>query len=155
MDGQSGVSPPKTLQDTFGRTFPYVRLSITDVCNFRCQYCLPNGYRCSGSLDFLRLDEIGRLVAALAALGVRKIRLTGGEPTVRSIRSVSMTTNGVMRCKLAAHQRLAGYARPGPFPVHHPLGQARASLGGQEGVSADWIRRCWLRLERPANRRNS
>ena len=108
MDGQSGAFPPKTLQDTFGRTFPYVRLSITDVCNFRCQYCLPNGYQCGGSSDFLHLDEIGRLVAALAARGVRKIRLTGGEPTVRSdfteivrcvaahpaIEHTALTTNG-------------------------------------------------------------
>ncbi len=108
MDGQSGASSPRTLQDTFGRTFPYVRLSITDVCNFRCQYCLPNGYQCSGAADFLRRDEIGRLVAALAALGVRKIRLTGGEPTVRpdfteivrcvaahpAIEHTAFTTNG-------------------------------------------------------------
>jgi cyclic pyranopterin phosphate synthase len=59
-----------------------LRLSITDVCNFRCEYCLPNGYQ-KGPRDFLTLAEIRRLIAAFAELGIRKLRITGGEPLVR------------------------------------------------------------------------
>lgn len=95
------------LKDSFGRKFPYLRLSVTEVCNFRCTYCLPNGYQKSDR-DFLTLPEIRRLVAAFAELGTHKIRLTGGEPTVRGdlidiahavsgtpgIRTVALTTNG-------------------------------------------------------------
>ena len=96
------------LKDSFGRSFPYLRLSITDVCNFRCNYCLPNGYRRNGKLSFLTLSEIEHIVNAFAALGVHKIRLTGGEPTVRkdfsdiahlisknpNITQLALTTNG-------------------------------------------------------------
>ena len=97
------------LTDSFGRTFPYIRLSITDVCNFKCGYCLPNGYfKQENKPGFLTLDEISNLVSALSELGVYKIRLTGGEPTVRKdffdilknikskgkINNLVMTTNG-------------------------------------------------------------
>jgi len=98
------------LRDNFGRTFPYIRLSITDVCNFKCGYCLPNGYQVdkSDNRKFLHIDEIKRLAKALSELGVCKIRLTGGEPTVRKdffdivkilknesgIKKVVITTNG-------------------------------------------------------------
>ena len=73
------------LKDSFGRIFPYIRLSITDVCNFKCGYCLPNGYQVdkSDNRKFLHLDEIKRLSKVFSKLGVQKIRLTGGEPTVR------------------------------------------------------------------------
>ena len=73
------------LKDTFGRKFPYIRMSITDVCNFKCGYCLPNGYQVdkSDNRKFLHIDEIKRLAKALSELGVCKIRLTGGESTVR------------------------------------------------------------------------
>ena len=75
----------KILSDTFGRKFPYIRLSITDVCNFRCTYCLPPGYKKNpGDMrSFMSAEEISRLVKALSELGVCRIRLTGGEPTVR------------------------------------------------------------------------
>ena len=98
------------LIDSFGRTFPYIRLSITDVCNFKCGYCLPNGYQIdkSDNRKFLHLDEIRRLAKVFSNLGVNKIRLTGGEPTVRNdffeiikilkheagIKKVVITTNG-------------------------------------------------------------
>lgn len=95
------------LKDSFGRNFPYLRLSVTEVCNFRCTYCLPNGYQ-QTDRDFLTLPEIRRLATAFADLGTHKIRLTGGEPTVRrdlfdiahavsslaTIRTVALTTNG-------------------------------------------------------------
>ncbi len=65
------------LIDSFGRTFPYIRLSITDVCNFKCGYCLPNGYQIdkSDNRKFLHLDEIRRLAKVFSKLGVNKIRL--------------------------------------------------------------------------------
>jgi len=58
------------IADNFGRRFPYLRLSITDVCNFRCSYCLPDGYKKTGCESYLSRDEIVRLVTAFARLGV-------------------------------------------------------------------------------------
>ena len=107
----------RDLQDTFGRKFPYIRLSITDICNFKCTYCLPQGYKKNpGDMrSFMSANEISSLVRALSELGVRKIRLTGGEPTVRkdffdilknmkqnsNIPKVTMTTNGYQLNKIA------------------------------------------------------
>ena len=73
------------LKDSFGRKFPYIRLSITDVCNFKCGYCLPNGFQKdkNDNIKFLSSEEIEKLAKGLSELGVSKIRLTGGEPTVR------------------------------------------------------------------------
>lgn len=110
--------------DRYGRRFPYLRLSLTEACNFRCGYCLPDGYAGSAQ-GFLRIDEIARLLRALAALGMHKIRLTGGEPSLRrdlveiialcaatpGIRSLAMTTNGVLLRKRAAAWRAAGLQR--------------------------------------------
>lgn len=97
------------LQDGIGRRFEYLRLSLTDVCNFRCTYCLPDGYKkpCSKPTE-LSVEEIRRAVSGFAELGLWKVRLTGGEPTLRrdfeevaravsevpGIRRVAMTTNG-------------------------------------------------------------
>ena len=107
----------KTLTDTFGRKFPYIRLSITDVCNYKCTYCLPQGYKkiAGDTRSFMSGEEISRLTKALSELGVCKIRLTGGEPTVRkdffdilkdmkqnsNIPKVTMTTNGYRLNKIA------------------------------------------------------
>ena len=112
------------LIDSFGRTFPYIRLSITDVCNFKCGYCLPNGYQIdkSDNRKFLKLKEIGRLTKALSELGVSKIRLTGGEPTVRKdffdiikvikessgIKKTVITTNGYHLDKIASKIKASG-----------------------------------------------
>ena len=105
------------LQDSFGRRFPYIRLSITDVCNFKCGYCLPNGYQKdkSDNRTFLSLEEVQRLAKGLSQLGISKIRLTGGEPTVRKdffdivkilkqnsgIKKTVITTNGYKLNQLA------------------------------------------------------
>lgn len=110
------------LTDGFGRSFPYLRLSLTEACNFRCSYCLPDGYQADGRPQFLAVEEIGRLVRAFAALGMYKIRLTGGEPSLRKdleqviqtvarvpgIDKVAITTNG---CLLP--RRLPGWHRAG------------------------------------------
>ena len=96
------------LQDSVGRRFHYLRLSVTDVCNFRCNYCLPDGYQKKGKNKFLNVEEIGTLVSAFAELGTSKIRITGGEPSLRrdlpeiiarckqtaGIEKVAMTSNG-------------------------------------------------------------
>ena len=98
------------LEDKFGRRFHYLRMSITDVCNYRCDYCLPNGYQGGKPEGFLSLDEIDTLVAAFAGLGTQKIRVTGGEPSLRNdlseiisrirghqgIDHIGMTTNGFL-----------------------------------------------------------
>ena len=113
---------PEALQDAFGRIFPYLRLSLTDVCNFRCQYCLPKGYVCSSKPNFLSVQEIERLLNAFTSLGVVKVRLTGGEPTIRqdfkeiakcvsantSIKQVAFTTNGYQLHQHAHTWRQAG-----------------------------------------------
>jgi cyclic pyranopterin phosphate synthase len=114
----------KTLSDTFGRKFPYIRLSITDVCNYSCTYCLPQGYKKTpgDTRSFMSAQEISRLTKALSELGVCKIRLTGGEPTVRkdffdilkdmkqnsNIPKVTMTTNGYRLDKIAEQLCEAG-----------------------------------------------
>ena len=96
------------LTDNFGRRFYYLRLSITDVCNFSCDYCLPDGYQCNNDREFLSLAEIKRVASAFADLGTEKIRITGGEPSLRrdlpevirlckqtpGIKKVAITTNG-------------------------------------------------------------
>lgn len=106
-----------TLVDGFGRTFPYLRLSLTEACNYRCSYCLPNGYQADGRPTFLTLEELQRLVRGFAAVGMRKIRLTGGEPSLRKdlpsiiaavaatqgVQKIALTTNG---CLLPKHVRL-------------------------------------------------
>ena len=111
-----------TLIDPHGRSFSYLRLSITDVCNYRCQYCLPDGYKKNGQTQFLSADEIENLVTGLAGLGLWKVRLTGGEPTIRKdfteiaarisaipgIRRLATTTNGYLLAENADLWRKAG-----------------------------------------------
>ncbi|MFT5276509.1 MAG: cyclic pyranopterin phosphate synthase [Glaciecola sp.] len=96
------------LIDKFGRRFEYLRLSITDVCNFSCQYCLPNGYQCDTPRDFMSTGELNMIVQAFAKMGTKKVRITGGEPSLRNdltkiieqtahvpgIEQVAITTNG-------------------------------------------------------------
>ena len=105
------------LKDSFGRKFPYIRLSISDVCNLKCGYCLPDGYKIdkSDNRTFINTGEIKRLAKALSELGVSKIRLTGGEPTIRKdffeivkiikensgIKKTVITTNGYKLDKIA------------------------------------------------------
>jgi cyclic pyranopterin phosphate synthase len=112
----------RVLEDAAGRRLHYLRLSITDRCNFRCVYCLPDGCGAAAGPDPLRLDEIRRLVRGFADLGFWKVRLTGGEPTVRrdvvevvravaatpGVRKVGLTTNGYRLDALAPALRSAG-----------------------------------------------
>lgn len=99
------------LADRYGRRFPYLRLSIIPACNFRCSYCLPHGYRAeAGVAGPLSLDEITRLLRGFAEMGMHKLRITGGEPSVRhdltavlrtaaaipGVDTLAMTTNGTL-----------------------------------------------------------
>ena len=69
--------------DPFGRRITYLRLSVTDRCDLRCTYCMPERMKFLPRADLLSLDELDRLASAFVGLGVRKLRLTGGEPLVR------------------------------------------------------------------------
>lgn len=111
------------LADRFGRQFPYVRLSLLEACNFRCSYCLPEGYRAQpGVPPPLQRAEIARLLRAFAGVGMRKLRLTGGEPSLRrdltgiietaaatpGVRTVALTTNGSVLRRRRAEWQAAG-----------------------------------------------
>lgn len=112
----------RPLIDAHGRTFRYLRLSVTDACNFRCEYCLPNGFEAKEKEPELTLNEIKNLVSAFAARGFEKVRITGGEPTVRrdlveivrmvaltpGVRKVALSTNGTRLKELARPLREAG-----------------------------------------------
>jgi cyclic pyranopterin phosphate synthase len=114
--------PAHGLEDALGRRLHYLRLSITDRCNFRCVYCLPDGCGAAAGPAPLTLPEIRRLVRGFADLGFWKVRLTGGEPTVRrdvtevvravaetpGVRKVGLTTNGYRLDALAPALRDAG-----------------------------------------------
>lgn len=110
------------LVDTLGRRFYYLRLSVTDICNFRCKYCLPNGYAAGDKKTFLSPIECERLATAFARLGTQKVRLTGGEPSLRAdladiihrvsavegINTVALTTNGYRLAKRITEWKHAG-----------------------------------------------
>ena len=110
MRQRTGVAPA-VLADRFGRIHRSLRVSITDRCNLRCRYCMPaEGMQWLPGAAIANADELERLTAVLAGLGVTDIRVTGGEPLVRAdvteivgrlralpgIREISMTTNGVL-----------------------------------------------------------
>ena len=114
------------MQDSFGRTIDYLRLSVTERCNLRCRYCMEEaGVPKRSHAEMLRLEELAEIGGAAVALGVRKIRLTGGEPLVRRglldlCRSLSalpglselcLTTNGAQLARFAAPLRAAGVSR--------------------------------------------
>ncbi len=114
------------MKDSHGRTIDYLRISLTDRCNFRCIYCMPEEGVCPMSHDeILSLEEIERLVAVAARYGIKSVRLTGGEPLVRKgvadlvaaltgiegIENISMTTNGVLLPKMAEDLKRAGLNR--------------------------------------------
>ena len=114
------------ITDTFGRALRNLRISVTDRCNLRCQYCMPEeDYVWLAREDILQFEEVGALVDVLADLGVDKVRLTGGEPLLRRdladlvrllarkprIRDLALTTNGVLLAEHAPALRAAGLHR--------------------------------------------
>jgi cyclic pyranopterin phosphate synthase len=122
---QDGPGGPSALIDRFGRRVTYLRLSLTDRCDFRCVYCMRPGQRFAGRDRVLSMDELAAVAAAFVDLGVRKIRLTGGEPLLRAgtlglmrriaslpgLTELVITTNGSRLERLAAPLRQAGVRR--------------------------------------------
>lgn len=111
------------MYDCFDRRIDYLRISVTDKCNLRCRYCLPEeGVPCRGHDELLRHEQIVEVVRAAVGLGLTKIRLTGGEPLVRrgivelvamiravpGVRHLGMTTNGTLLARHAAGLKGAG-----------------------------------------------
>ncbi len=117
--------PGRVMIDSFGRHLHYLRVSLTDACNLRCVYCMPEDIRFRPAASLMQDDELLTLVRVGASLGVNKIRLTGGEPTVRrgvvdlvraiksipGIERVVMTTNGVKLAELAEPLARAGLSQ--------------------------------------------
>src|SRR5690349_1276645 len=117
-------------RDTLGRPIRDLRISVMDRCNFRCPYCMPretfhDKYRFLGSRERLSFEEIVRLTRLFVSLGVRKLRLTGGEPLLRAnladlvsdlseipnVEDIALTTNGVLLAKYASELKAAGLKR--------------------------------------------
>ena len=130
------------MRDSCGRTIDYLRLSVTDLCNYRCQYCMPpEGVEKRLHSDILSIEELAEIAAAAVRCGVKKIRLTGGEPLVRrgivdicrgvaalpGIREGDMTTNGILLPELAKPLREAG--------LHRLNGKELGSIGIYAGES--------------------
>ena len=112
------VAGPSPLVDPFGRAISYVRVSVTDRCDYRCVYCMSEDMRFLPKRDVLSLEEIDRLVGAFVRLGTKRVRITGGEPLVRrdvttlfralsrrfdeGLRELTLTTNGSQLARHAA-----------------------------------------------------
>jgi cyclic pyranopterin phosphate synthase len=122
------ASPSSAMTDPFGRTISYLRVSVTDRCDLRCFYCMSEDMTFLPKADLLTLEELDRLCSAFIAKGVRKLRLTGGEPLVRRnvmslVRSLSrhldtgalneltLTTNGSQLARFAGELRDCGIRR--------------------------------------------
>lgn len=116
----------RIVLDRFHRKIDYLRVSVTDRCNLRCRYCMPaDGVALKDPGEILSLEEIARLVRCASELGVKKVRLTGGEPLVRKglgslvaqinampgVEEISLTTNGVLLARQAADLKAAGIDR--------------------------------------------
>ena len=117
---------PDSLIDLHGRVIDYMRVSITDLCNLRCVYCMPpEGIQLLSHSDILSYEEILTVIRVAHRMGVRKIRITGGEPLVRrgvldfisrlaryeGIEDIGLTTNGVLLAAMAADLKEAGLNR--------------------------------------------
>lgn len=115
-----------TLVDRFGRVHDYLRISVTDRCNLRCVYCMPaEGMQFEPYENILRYEEIAAVVSAVAKMGVRKLRITGGEPLVRKeiekligmlsaipgIEDIALTTNAIFLAQKAEALKQAGLTR--------------------------------------------
>jgi cyclic pyranopterin phosphate synthase len=120
------AGPPRVSHDQFGRAIEYLRISVTDRCNFRCVYCMPlDGLEWLPKADILSYEEIASIVRQLAPQGLRRLRITGGEPTIRpdleqllrllratpGIEDVALSTNGVKLPAMAASLAAAGLNR--------------------------------------------
>lgn len=137
--------------DPFGRHVTYLRLSVTDRCDLRCTYCMPERMRFSPRASLLSLEELDRVASAFVRLGVRKLRLTGGEPLVRrnilwlverlsrhlgsgALDELTMTTNGTRLAELAGQLAGLGIRRINVSLDHlDPAQYSRITRGGDIG----------------------
>lgn len=114
------------LVDRFGRTIEYLRLSVTDRCDLRCAYCIPEGFKGFEEPEhWLTFDELERLLGVFAGLGLKRVRLTGGEPLLRrnvvdlcrrisalpGVEDLSLSTNATQLAKMAGDLKQAGVTR--------------------------------------------
>ena len=152
-------SAQETLVDRFGRTVDYIRISVTDRCDFRCVYCMEPDTRFVPHNEVLTLEELAFVARAFTELGVKKIRLTGGEPLVRrnvlklmqdistlpGLRELVLTTNGSQLERLAGPIKAAGVKRinisldsldPERFARITRTGQLAPVLAGIEAARA-------------------
>ncbi|MBS0408775.1 MAG: GTP 3',8-cyclase MoaA [Proteobacteria bacterium] len=124
----SGAEAPTGLVDSFGRTVTYLRVSVTDRCDLRCVYCMSEHMRFLPKAEVLTLEELDRIASAFVGLGVRKLRLTGGEPLVRkglmtlverlsrhlksgALEELTLTTNGTRLAEFAPELARHGVRR--------------------------------------------
>ena len=166
------------MHDSYGRRINYLRISLTDACNLRCVYCMPEHMQFQARHALMTDDEILTLVRVGASLGVNKIRLTGGEPTIRpgivdlvraiahvpGIQDLAMTTNGVLLDKLARPLADAGLQRAnisidtldaGQVSPHHALGSYRRCVARHSRRRGGWAdaAQAQLRGRAPLQRR--
>ena len=124
--GTASGAPESALIDRFGRRLSYLRVSVTDKCDLRCSYCMPKGFHgFEEPENWLNFDEIQRVVAVFARLGVARVRLTGGEPLLRrglpdlvqrlsqlpGLDDISLSSNATQLAKHAQALRHAGLKR--------------------------------------------
>lgn len=148
------------MKDNHGRTIDYLRISLTDRCNLRCIYCMPEeGVNQMSHEDILRIEEIEEAVRVAAQMGITRVRLTGGEPLVRKgvvdliraikdtpgIENIAMTTNGVLLPRMAEELKAAGLSRvnisldtldPDQFAMITRRGTLEDTLAGIEAALA-------------------
>jgi cyclic pyranopterin phosphate synthase len=139
------LAPP--LIDRFGRAITYLRVSVTDRCDFRCTYCMAEDMTFVPRKELLALEEIDRLASAFIARGVRKVRLTGGEPLVRrnilwliealsrhlgdGLEELTLTTNGSLR-------RSSACSHAGVISIRSCAASMRRTAPGSRSRSTRW-----------------
>ncbi len=144
------------MRDQYGREIEYLRISLTDLCNLRCVYCMPEEGICKLPHDrILTLEEVAEIAGAAVELGIRKIRLTGGEPLVRrgivdlvrtlralpGLRELVLTTNGILLPELAKPLRDAGLDRVNiSLDTLNPETYRLLTRGGELQKALDGIR---------------
>ena len=148
-----------SLTDGFGRVHNNLRVSVTDRCNLRCTYCMPEDVTFCDKSELLTFEEITAFVRVAASLGVDKVRLTGGEPLLRrdlpdlvrmivaipGIRDVGLTTNGLLLPRFAADLKTAGLKRLNVSLDTLNPGRFR-EIARRDGVEQVWLactRRRW------------
>ncbi|HWJ03259.1 MAG TPA: GTP 3',8-cyclase MoaA [Verrucomicrobiae bacterium] len=145
------------MNDAFQRNINYLRISVTDRCNLRCVYCMPeDGVQLAGHDEVLSIEEIVKIVQSAVRVGIRKVRLTGGEPLVRKgimhliksidnipeIDDIALTTNGILLPEMAAGLKTAGLKRVNvSLDTLSPQKFTKITRGGE-------LSKVWLGIEK-------